>query len=112
MTKEQALEQIDLEFATAREAMRSGNDGKVRVCSRRAAAIAIRYWLQSHPTKDWGVDAMNQLRNLQLDERFPQRIRDAARRLTTTITKQFKSPFGSNPIEESRIIINQLMEMS
>jgi len=112
MSKEEALRQIELEFVAAHEAKGIHNDGKVRVCARRAAGIAIRYWLQSNPTKDWGVDAMTQLRNLQLDESFPQRIRDAARRLTTAITEQFKSPFNTDPIEDSRIIIHQLMEMS
>ena len=68
--------------------------------------------LESHPRSDWGMDAMSQLRNIQLDASMPQPVRDAAQRLTTKITGQFTSPFSTNPIEDSKIIINHLMGTS
>ena len=110
MTKTQSLEQIDGEFVTANQARKSGNDGMVRVCARRAAGIAITNWLEQNPRQGWGVDAMNQLKNLQKDESMPQNIRDAAMRLTTRITKQFTSPFSTDPIDDSKAIINHLLQ--
>ena len=109
MTKEQALAQIEKEFATARQAEKAGNDGMVRVCARRAAGVAIGFWLQTQLRAGWGIDAMSQLRSLQADDSFPPEVRDAAGRLTTKITEQFTSPFATNPVEDSKKITQHLL---
>jgi hypothetical protein len=110
MTKEIAQQQIEKEFATAKHAQSIGNAGMVRVCARRAAGAAITFWLQTNSRSSWGVDAMNRLRSLAIDEEMPQDVRDAATRLTTTITKQFTSPFSTNPVTDSQTIIKYFME--
>lgn len=110
MTKEQTVSQIEKEFATAAHAQKIGNDGMVRVCARRAAGVAITFWLQTNPRQRWGVDAMSQLRYLQLDESLPEDVRDAAKRLTTKVTEQFTSPFSTNPIEDANIVIDHLIK--
>ena len=110
MTKEQAILQIEKEFTAASQAQAAGNDGMVRVCARRAAGVAIDLWLQSHSRLGWGINAMHQLRSLRLDERMPRDIRDAAERLTTKVTAAFTSSFPTNPIDDSKIIINHLWE--
>ena len=112
MEKEQTLELIRREFATAAHAARSDNEGMVRVCARRAAGAAITYWLQSHERVGWGNDAMNQLRNLAADRTIPQLVRDAAVRLSTRVNEQFTSPFPTDPVEDSKCIINYLLESS
>jgi hypothetical protein len=110
MTKEEALQRVEKEFTTARHAHTIGNDGMVRVCARRAVGIAITYWLQSHARSGWGVDAMNQLRALALDDSLPQNVRSAAARLTTKITERFASPHSTDPIDDAHLIINYLVE--
>lgn len=110
VTKTQVLNRIDRELSTARLAHTKGNDGMVRVCARRAAGIAISYWLTQNPHQGWGVDAMSLLRNLQSDQSVPQDIRDAAMRLTTRITGQFTAPFSTDPIDDSKTIINHLLQ--
>ena len=110
MTKAQAFDHIEREFATATQARNKGNDGMVRVCARRAAGVAIACWLERSPRQGWGPDAMSQLRNLQLDSAIPQNIRDAASRLTTKITGQFTSPFSTDPIDDSKTIIHFLLQ--
>ncbi len=110
MTKEEVVDQIHREFEIAAEAQKAGNDGMVRVCARRAAGAAIGHWLSTHPEKNWGADAMNRLRNVQHDETVPAHVGDAAVRLTTKITEQFRSPFPTDPVTDSRIIIDYFME--
>ncbi len=110
MTRETLLTQIDAEFKTAAHAQSIGNYGMVRVCARRAAGVAIAYWLQSHHRQGWGADAMNQLRSLRNDDSIPQPVRDAAERLTTKITQQFTPAFTADPILDSKTIINHLLE--
>jgi len=109
MTKSQALDRIEKEFTTARQARKAGNNGMVRVCARRAAGIAISYWLEQNPRQGWGLDAMGQLRNLHNDVSMPQNIHDAAIRLTTKITGQFTSPFSTDPIDDSKTIVHHLL---
>ena len=109
MTVEDARTLIEKELAQASDAAREGNNGMVRVCARRAAGIAIRFWLQLHPRKFWGMDAMNQLRNVHLDQTVPQGVRSAARRLTARITPEFESPQKSDPVEDSKTVIDHFL---
>ena len=110
MTKEEAISHIAKEFLTAEHAKNVNNNGMVRVCTRRAAGIAISFWLQSHSRQGWGRDAVHQLRALRLDEKMPQDIRNAAERLTARVTAQFSSPYTTNPMDDSKIIIDHLLE--
>lgn len=104
------MHQIEREFAIANHAQRIGNDGMVRVCARRAAGVAITFWLQSNARSSWGVDAMNQLRSLALEDSIPQDVREAAKRLSTKVTEQFTSPFSTTPLTDSKTIIHHFME--
>jgi len=110
VNKQQVREQIEKEFATAAHARSIGNDGMVRVCARRAAGAAISFWLESHPHTAWGVDAMNQLRAVQVEETMPEDVREAARHLTTRITEHFTSAFSRDPLEESKSIIKHFLK--
>ena len=55
MTPEALIEQ---ELATAEAARQNGNDGKARVCARRAVALATEAWLARLPLPRWRGDAM------------------------------------------------------
>lgn len=105
-SKEYYLEQIDKELAGARTALKAGNDGKARVCVRRAVGQAIAWFLSKNPKQGWGVDAMTQLNSLKLDPDFPSDVRDAAVRLTTKISDQFTYPFSTNPLSDGTVIID------
>lgn len=110
MYGDSTLRDIEREFATARHAQKSGNDGMVRVCARRAAGRAISLWLRSNPRQGWGVDAMNQLRNLYRDQTMPQAVRDAALRLTTKRSETGGDTVTINPLGDAEIIIHHLLQ--
>ena len=107
-TKEYHLERIAEEIASAHKALGEGNPGKARVCARRAVGQAITWFLSGHPRVGWGIDSMHQLNNLKIDPYFPENVRDAAVRLTTKISDQFKYPFSTDPIRDSTIIIDYI----
>lgn len=111
LTREGAAELIELEWGRARQASEEGNDGMVRVCARRAAGVAIRFWLQQHP-EPWGVDAMNQIRNVQRDQTIPQVVRTAAGRLLSRVTHEFGPPHREDPIEDSRTIVDHFLNVA
>ena len=106
--KEFYLERIDKELASAHDALHIGNEGKARVCARRAAGQAIAWFLTANIRQGWGTDAMNQLRHLRDDPSFPREVRDAATRLTTKISEEFTYPFPTPPIEDAQIIITAI----
>ena len=110
-TKEFYFDQIEHEFATAREAVRIGNDGQARVCARRAVGQAITWFLLKFPHNGWGTDAMGQIKKLQEDNSFPQEVRSASERLTTKITQQFTSPFSTDPLDDAAIIIEHIKKI-
>jgi len=106
---ESVREKIAREFATASDARRACNEGMVRVCARRAAGTAITFWLDRVGRTGWGMDAMTQLRKLQGDASMPDPVRDAAGRLTAKVGDQFVAPFSTDPIQDSKIIIEHLL---
>ncbi|HLX11257.1 MAG TPA: hypothetical protein VKS81_00460 [Bacteroidota bacterium] len=110
-TKDYYFEQIANEFAMGREAERIGNMGMARVCARRAAGQAIGWFLTKHSRPTWGSHFMRGLNGLKDDNAFPQEARDAAVRLTTHITDQFKYPFSSDPLADAQIIIDAIKQL-
>jgi hypothetical protein len=101
-------EQFAQELAAAQAAQKDGNDGKARVCARRAVACATQAWLAQFSVPRWQGDAMAHLRQIQQDMSFPLPIRQAAERLSTPVTHQHISPFTTNPIADAKLIIAYL----
>jgi hypothetical protein len=99
---------IEQELAAAETARQDNNDGKARVCARRAVALATESWLAKRPLPRWHGDAMAHLRQIQQDESFPLPIRQAAERLSTSVTRQHTAPFTTDPIADARLIIDHL----
>ncbi len=99
---------IEQELAAAEAARQNSNDGKARVCARRAVALATETWLARLPLPRWRGDAMNHLRKIQQDADFPLPIRQAAERLTTSVTRQHAAPFTADPVADAKLIIAHL----
>jgi hypothetical protein len=102
-------DEIDLEFARAKEADRNGNQGKVRTSARRAAGIAIVELEKQFPEKKYGRDFMAQLRSFALDLAIPEHVRNAADRLQARLSPEFESP-SKHPIEDAGIIVQFILE--
>lgn len=99
---------IEQELAAAQAAQQDNNDGKARVCARRAVARASEAWIAQLSSPRWRGDAMAALRKIQENASFPPPIRQAAERLSTPITSQHTTPFTTDPIADARLIIAHL----
>lgn len=99
---------IDQELTAAAVAWKDGNEGKARVCARRAVALAAESWLARLAEPLWRGDAMEHLRRIQQHASFPLSVREAAERLTTAVTRRQEEPFTSDPIRDARLIIEYL----
>jgi hypothetical protein len=106
---EDARQQIESEFEHARLALKSGNDGRARVCARRAAGIAIGVWLSRRDETGWPVDAINRLRFAREHSSLPDDVRGAAGRLTARVTPDFTSPFDADPVEDALILVRHFL---
>src|SRR5688500_15804341 len=95
---------IEHEVDAGEAAWKDGNQGKARVCARRAVARATEAWSESLPARRWSGDAMEHLRHIQQDRSFPLTIRQAAERLTTKVTQRQAAPFTTDPISDARLI--------
>jgi hypothetical protein len=105
ITRSQAEAEVARELEGMDAALAAGNDGKARVCARRAAGAAIAYWLQFHPRTGWGIDAVSRLRGIQEENGLPEEVRAAARRLCTRVNEQFVHPHSSDPGSDARAIV-------
>jgi hypothetical protein len=103
------LQLITLELAAAVAARNAGNEGKARVCARRAVALADEAWLARQVQPVWSGDAMAHLRRIQQSASFPPSVRRAAERLTTAVTRRQTAPYTTDPVGDAEIIINFLM---
>ena len=102
------LNLIEQELAAAEAAWKDANEGKARVCARRAAALATEAWLAHFPDRRWRGDAMEHLRQIQQDATFPLPVRQAAERLSTAVPRRHTAPFTTDPIGDARLIIAHL----
>jgi len=110
-SREFYFDQIEKECASAREAVNTGNDGKVRVCARRVVSHAVTWFLTKNPEKQWRPDAIGQLQSLAQDTFFPQDIRDAAVRLSMRVTEQFKYSSPTDPLADAQRIITYIEQL-
>jgi hypothetical protein len=100
---------IALELTRAKEAERSGNQGRARTSARRAVGIAIVELERRFPEKQYGRDFMTQLRSLASDPTTPEHVRNAAERLQARLTPAFESP-SKHPIDDAGIIVKFILE--
>ena len=107
MSQKNLMEQ---ELTAAEAAWKIGNEGKARVCARRAVALADEVWLAEQSEQPFRGDAMAHLRRIQQDLSLPPTVREAAERLSTTVTRKDSAPFTTDPIGDARIITAYLTE--
>lgn len=96
---------IDQELLCAENARLTGNEGKARVCARRAAGIALRALFKStgDPVNDPSVyTALNRLFQL---ETTPDSIKQTASRLLTRVAPDYTLPIQIDLIADARELI-------
>lgn len=109
MHAELDLQTVFLELENAEEARQAGNEGRARVCARRAAGWAV--WIYRRQFED-APDDENALRNLSwLLENHPEdAIQQAAARLIARVGKDFRLPHAQDPLVDAGLIITRLLE--
>lgn len=109
MTREESERTAATELARAQQAREEGNEGKRRVCARRAAGAVLVWWAEATGRRGWPPDALALLRRLGQEEDVPGNIRAAAERLTARITPDFRPPHAEDPADDARLLIGWLL---
>jgi hypothetical protein len=98
---------VERELAHARQARREGNEGKARVCARRAAGWAASAYYERCTGRKAPESALALLKWLQLDGGVAEELRNGARRLTAHVTPSHELPFEEDPLEDAQRIVDE-----
>ena len=102
--------QIEHDLATAENARALGNEGRARVCARRAAGIAIQVYYRSRGeqlNKNNVIDGLLKIKN---DPLVDPNWKDFADLLLMRVTKNHSLPVQKDLIEETRRFFAEIVE--
>lgn len=96
---------VHQELKDARRARMNGNEGRARVCARRAAGWAIESIYTTTEGKSLpDANAYRYLQWFQQQDENPHALREAAGRLTTRVNEDFALPFDEDPLQDAELI--------
>jgi hypothetical protein len=102
--------EIETEFKNAEKARTQGNEGRARVCARRAAGIAVREYLTRQGIRPPSVSAYDLLNLLKEDPHLSPNLKLLADHLTLRVTEEFKLPVDADLIAEARKLCEELLK--
>jgi hypothetical protein len=98
------------EFDRAEKARAAGNEGKARVCARRAAGAVVGEYLSRQGIDLPTSSAHDRLRYLRDMSSISVQARQAASHLLTRVTPEFALPVEADLIAEARGLRQELLE--
>ncbi len=110
MPGDDLAERIGAEMRAAEAARSAGNEGRARVCARRAAGLAAGRYLMRNGMGAHGSSAYDRLRRLQRAAGLADDLRRAAGRLTVRVGESHHLPHADDPLEDARRLIAGLLE--
>jgi hypothetical protein len=102
------IPEIQTELEKAQAAHSAGNEGRARVCARRAAGIAARRFLTRHGVLIGNGSAYQALQVLTTFPGLAPGLKQAAVYLTLRVSTEFTLPGDIDLISEARILIGGL----
>ncbi|MDQ2692759.1 MAG: hypothetical protein M3Y68_12050 [Chloroflexota bacterium] len=102
-------EEIQAEFENAEAARASGNEGRARVCARRAAGIAVRESMLRQGLRPHSTSAYDLLTMIRDDVGRSANLRRIAEHLTLRVNEEFKLPVNADLLAEARKFCEELL---
>jgi hypothetical protein len=100
---------LKTELEEAQRSHLQGNEGRARVCARRAAGWAVGWYVETHSLAEPHTNALEHLKWLAKSSDVSNELQEAAIRLTTKIDKNGKLPFREDPMADAHLIITALL---
>jgi hypothetical protein len=112
------VSEIRAELKLADASRAAGNEGRARVCARRAAGMAARDFLSLHRVKPYDTaqgrlnsdSAYVALQTLASYPGLPSELKKASINLTMRVSPEFQLPNGIDLIDEAHKLIGGLNE--
>ncbi len=99
------------ELQAAEDARLAGNEGRARVCARRAAGMAARVFLSRRGVRMHSESAYDLLKQLAQIPGLSPDLRQAAVHLTLRVTESFTLPVDVDLIAEARKLCEELEKL-
>jgi hypothetical protein len=100
-----------MELDSAERARLAGNEGRARVCARRAAGMAAQTFLTRHRVRTDGANFYNALLALSQFPRLTPDLKTAVAHLTLRVNETFSLPPDVDLIADARTLCEQLERM-
>lgn len=104
-----ARPQVEAELQHAQSARSAGDEGRARVCARRAAGAAARSYLSCLGLPA-GPSVMDNLHLLSSRADLPARIQTGIQRLLLRVDADYRLPDEIDLIQEARLVCAHLLE--
>ena len=101
-------EKFKVELTQAEAARASGNEGKARVCARRAAGIVIGRYLDIQNVAHPNASAYDLLQYLRDDVSQPPRVHEVISHFLVRIDTDHHLPIDADLIQEARWLAGML----
>ena len=83
-------------------ARRQGNEGRARVCARRAAGVILQHYYADHLAATRNNNAYDLLNHLASDNLAPMPARQIARQLIQRVDENYQLPQSMDLISDAR----------
>lgn len=100
------------ELEQAKTARQIGNEGKARVCARRAAGIAIGEYVANQNLPNPGRSAYDRLKFIASHPEVTPRAREISQHLILRVNEEFRLPAETDLIAETYELIQTLVDPS
>ena len=100
--------QVQKELLLAKQSRKEGNEGRARVCARRAAGTAAQLFLDRHKKIIKGENSFQSLKTLKETEELPARVQLAVSRLMQRVNEEHQLPPEIDLIHEARLVVRFL----
>ncbi len=101
--------ELKKEFDMAQDARKAKNEGKARVCARRAAGIAIREYLSRQGMTPPSTSAYDLLKMLGEMDETPADLQRASAYLRLRVTEEFRLPVDVDLVAEAKKLCAALL---
>ena len=112
MDPKKAQIQIREELLLAKQSRLEGNEGRARVCARRAAGVAVKLFLDREGLLNGSENALQALERLHGQSDLPPRVESAANRLIQRVDQNYSLPLEIDLIKEAKIILEYIDQIN
>lgn len=101
---------IEAEMSNAIRSREAGNEGRARVCARRAAGLAAAIYYEQWSPQAVGKSAYDLIKWLGEREELDVSLRAAAQRLIQKVRVDHTLPHQQDPLSDARTLISAFLQ--